>query len=300
MTQQQSAIALAGGGTESSAGPVRAEPAVALGQRLASAPWPKQLELLRSGSKKLAWTVFEARQVRTPWRYAFRELVRPTLGDYALRDNDGRFSVRHRTGDVDILRKFYAYGYYEWPGEVRAQLTALDRPIDVLDLGANIGFFQVHARSQLPIGKVVGFEPDPSNAAVLERVRTANGADWEIIHACASNSDGEVRFKSGHQNFSRIESDGDRVVPKRDVFPYIAQADLVKMNVEGSEWEILEDLRMAEVSPVWIVEYHRIRNPSEDINSLACHLFERVGYTTRITMSHRGNGLLWAWKPPTA
>lgn len=279
---------------------MRAEPVVALGRRVTSAPWPRQLEAVRAGAKKLAWTAFEARQVRTPWRYAFRELVRPTVGDYALRTGDGRFSVRHRTGDVDIFRKFYAYRYYEWPPEVLAQLTALGRPVDVLDLGANIGFFQVHARDQLPVGKVVGFEPDPSNADLLERVRAANGADWKVIRACASNADGEVRFKSGHQNFSRIENDGDRVVPKLDVFPYIAQADLVKMNIEGSEWEILEDPRLAETSPVWIVEYHRIRNPANDIDSLASCLFERVGYETRIAMSHQGNGLLWAWKPQDA
>jgi FkbM family methyltransferase len=254
------------------------------------------VEVLRRAAKKLAWTAYEARLVRTPWRYAYRELIHPTTGDYALRHRDGRISLRHRSGDIDIFRKFYGYGYYDWPSEVVSRLGGLDRPLHVLDLGANIGFFQVHTRGRWPTASVTGFEPDPGNAGVLAHVRDANQADWKIVEACASNRDGVATFKSGHQNFSRIEPDGDRVVETVDVFPYIAKADLVKMNIEGSEWEILEDPRLAETDAVWIVEYHRIRNPQGDVTSLARELFERCGYTTKIAMSHEDNGLLWAYR----
>jgi FkbM family methyltransferase len=271
---------------------------VSVGQRLTTVPWPERLEAVRSGTKKLAWTAFEARLVRTPLRYVFRELVHPTLGDYTLRNGAGRFSVRHRSGDIDILRKFYGYRYYAWPPEALHVLRSLRRRVNVLDLGANIGFFEVHASGDLPIGRVVAFEPDPGNADVLERVREENGADWELVRACASNADGLATFKSGRHNFSMISDDGDRSVPTVDVFPYVADADLVKMNIEGSEWEILQDERLAETRTVWIVEYHRIRNPSADITSLARGLFEQAGYVTRVAMQHTGNGLLWAWREP--
>jgi FkbM family methyltransferase len=269
---------------------------VKLGRQLNSAPWPRPLRGLRDGAKKLAWTTIESHLVRTPGRYAFRELVRATTADYALRHGTGRVCLRHRSGDIDIFRKFYAYGYYDWPAEVTAQLSALGRPANLLDLGANIGFFEVHAADQVQIGNVVCFEPDPANSDVLDRVRFTNGASWEIVRACASNRAGSVMFKSGHHNFSRIETDGDYPVTAVDVFPYIANADLVKMNIEGSEWEILQDERLAETSAVWIVEYHRIRNPAGNITESARGLFERCGYTTRIAVSHRDNGLLWAWK----
>jgi FkbM family methyltransferase len=271
-------------------------PVVGLGQRVVSARWPRHLEGVRAAGKKLAWTAFEARLVRTPVRYAFRELARPTLADYALRRGGGRFSVRHRSGDIDILRKFYAYRYYAWPAEVLDALRSLGRPVRILDLGANIGFFEVHAAGDLPIGHVVAFEPDPENANVLDRARAQNGADWEVHRACAANADGVAMFRSGHHNFSMIAEDGDRVVPTVDVFPYVAGADLIKMNVEGSEWEILQDPRLAATAGVWIVEYHRIRSPEEDITALVRRLFQRAGYTTRVAMEHEGNGLLWAWK----
>ncbi|MGI8713976.1 MAG: FkbM family methyltransferase [Solirubrobacteraceae bacterium] len=246
--------------------------------------------------KKLVWTACEARLVGSPWRYAFRELVRPELADYSLRHGAGRISLRHQSGDIDIFRKFYVYGYYDWPPEVIAGLRQLGRPLNVLDLGANIGLFGVHTRAHLPIARVVSFEPDPANADVLDHVLAANGGDWENIRACAANHDGTAMFKSGAHNFSRIASEGDAAVPTVDVFPYVAGADLVKMNIEGSEWEILEDPRLKDTAAAWIVEYHRIRNPGSDITSLAQRSFERCGYRTRVATAHGGNGLLWAWK----
>ena len=143
--------------------------------------------MFREAAKKLAWTALEARLVSTPLRYAFRELVHPTLADYSLRGG-GHIALRHRSGDVDIFRKFYAYRYYEWLADFDAEFRALARPVNGSStLGANDLLFEVHARNQLPIGSVVCFEPDPANADVLERVRDANGATWRVIRACASN-----------------------------------------------------------------------------------------------------------------
>lgn len=269
---------------------------VSVGRRLNSARWPASLRRLQDGAKKLAWTAIEARLVRTPVRYAFRELLRRGIGDYSLRRGSGRFSVRHRSSDVDIFQKFYACGYYDWPAEVGAQLAGLARPVNVLDLGANIGLFEVHASDQVLIRQTVCFQPDPATADVLSRVRASNGARWEIVRACASNQPGQVMFRSGRHNFSRIETDGDFPVPAVDVFPYVAGADLVKMNIEGSEREILQDPRLAETAAVGIVEYRRIRNPAGHITHSAQSLFERAGYQTRVAVSHDDNGLLWAWK----
>ncbi len=274
----------------------RAALPVEVGRRLTSAALPKPLATLRTATKKLAWTTFEARLVTTPLRYAYHELLRPATADYTLRRKGTRFTVRHRSGDIDIFRKFYGYKYYEWPAAVMAKLRALDRPLKVVDLGANIGFFQIHARGQLPIGEVTCFEPDPSNSGVLEHVRDLNDAGWQIIRACASNEEGTVRFRTGGHNFSRIDSEGDLEIPALDVFPIVDEADLVKMNIEGSEWEILDDPRLSENAAVWIVEYHRMRNPDPDIISLVHRQFERAGFTTHLAMSVEDNGLLWAWK----
>lgn len=102
-------------------------------------------------------------------------------------------------------------------------------------------------------------------------------------------------FKTGHHDVSHIDSGGTAVWTV-DVFPEIAQSDLVKTNIEGSEWAILEDPRLTEVSPIGIVEERRMSNPEGDIYELARSLFERCRYTTRLSAKITGNGLLWAWK----
>jgi FkbM family methyltransferase len=271
-------------------------PAVRAGRRLASARWPRRPEGVRGAAKRLAWTAVEARLVRTPVRYAWRELTSRGCGDYQLRDGGGRVCLRHHSGDIDIFRKFYAYGYYDLPEEVTARLDALGRPLSVLDLGANIGLFEVFTRARLPIGRAVCFEPDPANGAVLERVRDANGAAWEIVKACASNSDGRARFNAGRKNFSRIGGDGDLDVATVDIFPLVRRADLVKMNIEGSEWDVLRDPRLAHVRASWIIEYHHIASPDPDIHTLSKRLLERAGYTVRLATKTEDNGLLWAWR----
>ncbi len=273
-----------------------------MGRRLASAPWPARLAPVRAGAMKLAWTLLEARLVRTPVRYSLRELVTHTSGDYVLRPARGRITLRHSTGDIDIFRKFYGYDYYRWPDEVVARLSALGRPVNVLDLGANVGLFDVHAQQRFTLGSVVAFEPDPDNARVLERVRDANGAGWTLVRACASNRDGTAMFESGRQNFSRIGGGEGSPVQTVDVLPEVLRADLVKMNIEGSEWEILQDPRLADSSAIWIVEYHRIRNPEPDFHGLVTQLFERNGFVTRVQVRTADNGLMWAWRaqPSTA
>ncbi len=293
---EKTAAAPGGLGTDAwTAKPLRS---VLLGRRMMSVHWPRWLEWLRTVTKKLMWTAVEARQVDTPIRYAMRELATRQRGVYSLRHGTGRFVVRHRSGDIDIFRKFYTYGYYNIPPEVTVGLRSLGRPINVLDLGANIGFFETFTRDRLPIGRVVCLEPDPFNAAVLEQSRAANDADWQIVNACASNRDGEAMFNTGRKNLSRIASSGDMSVATVDVYPYIATTDLVKMNIEGSEWDVLRDPRLATTSARWIVEYHCIGSPDPDIHGLAKSLFEAAGYVVRLaSQSGDDNGLLWAWKP---
>ncbi len=275
-------------------------PAVALGRRLHSDRWPTSLQSAGAIIKKVMWTALEARMVTDPVGYAYRELAVGGIGEYTLRGSQTRFTVRHRSGDVDIFRKFYAYRYYEWPSEVRNRLATLGRPINTLDLGANIGFFEVHTREQVPVGRAIALEPDAANGGIFERTRDANHADWELHRVCASNQPGVVRFRSGAHNFSRISGDGDITSPAIDVYPYIDQVDFVKMNIEGSEWEILQDARLAATDVVWIVEYHRIRNPEPAITEHVQRLFHDAGYATWVAVGHDDNGLVWAWKAAAA
>ena len=46
-------------------------------------------------------------------------------------------------------------------------------------------------------------------------------------------------------------------VKSLDVFPYLAESDFVKMDIEGSEWQLIADRRFADVpAAVLVVEWH--------------------------------------------
>ena len=89
-------------------------------------------------------------------------------------------------------------------------------------------------------------------------------------------------------------------VPIVDVFAYLRQADLVKMDIEGSEWPILADARLGELDALVIVlEYHRDACPYPDAREAAVRFLADGGFTTYETDApHRpdGTGVLWGWK----
>jgi FkbM family methyltransferase len=265
-----------------------------------------QLRLLRAAgpvrkaANRIAWLIIEARLVREPGRYLANALhPSRSARRYRFRSTGSTFYLRHHTGDVAIFRKFAAYGYYDFPAEVVERLQ--DKKIAVVDLGANIGLFGVHALAHLQVAEIVSFEPDEYNAAVVEKVIEAYDGPWQLIRACASNRNGETRFTSGQANLSKISETGS-IRPVVDAVPYLLAADLAKINIEGAEWDILADERFAAQAPdVLILEYHEIASPETQIHSLATRLLAEAGYENQALVNRSdANGLVWAWKSLSA
>ena len=85
-------------------------------------------------------------------------------------------------------------------------------------------------------------------------------------------------------------------IPAVDIFDHLADADFVKMDIEGGEWPILADPRLADLGATWVIEFHRAGRPR-------CLPTRRPGTSSRprATVGHQvfnywGHGTLWAWK----
>ena len=77
----------------------------------------------------------------------------------------------------------------------------------------------------------------------------------------AAARDGRVPFQAGGFAESHLGDHGD-LAEARDVLPLMDEADLVKMDIEGGEWPILTDPRLATVSTrALVLEYHPRRLP---------------------------------------
>ena len=254
--------------------------------------------------KHLLWTQLNATSVREPTTFAARELrlrPRPPRATYRLRKGEVAITLRHGTGDIAILEKVFVRNYYELPAPVAERLNGLCSPPRLVDLGSNIGLFSAFFLTRFPEAQIVGFEPDPENLEVLKAtIRTnAREGSWSVVEACASNRPGAFGFASGNANLSRIASgeEAEHVVPAVDAFPYLAEADLAKINIEGGEWDLLLDPRFAELAlPALVMEYHDILSPRPDFHALALERLGAAGYATEQVFLTDTEGVLWAWK----
>ena len=255
--------------------------------------------------KHLLWTQLNATCVRESATFAMRELglrARPPLANYRLRTGDVTINLRHHTGDIAILEKVFVRNYYELPKPVANGLQGLQRPPRLVDLGSNIGLFSAFFLTRFPKADVVGFEPDPGNLSVLKATVRSNGKErtWTVVEACASNRPGSFAFAAGNENLSRVASpeEAKHVVPALDAFPYLEQADLAKINIEGGEWDLLLDERFVKLPlPALVMEYHDILCPQPDFHSLALERLSEAGYVTEQVFLTETEGVLWAWKP---
>jgi FkbM family methyltransferase len=247
--------------------------------------------------------LLRARTVKPAFAFVSRTVLRRGgTVVYRLRENGLQVAIRHRTGDVVTLGEVFHQHDYQPPREIEQSLT---RVANIVDLGANIGLFGVFAATHWPEAEIVAFEPDPANANVHEQTIAINGLQerWRLVRAAAGACAGQARFIAGDIALSRLANADDNEalsieVSVEDVIPRMAQADLVKMDIEGGEWAILDDPRFHESPPrALVLEYHpqfcNERNPREAAESAL------IGAGLRVqSIWHRadGHGMLWAWQ----
>jgi FkbM family methyltransferase len=270
-------------------------------RRVAATP-PLRRILKHPRVEPVVATALRASVVHGSSRFVMREFLGSgRLGRYHLRDGEFDVFIRHGTPDPAILGEVFYQRDYAFPQGAQAALESLGRPPVVLDLGANIGLFGLWALRSFPDAEIVAFEPDPANLAVLRRCISVNerSGTWQVVPAAGSTEDGTVPFTVGEGSASRIADDASTpTVRARDVFPYLERADLVKIDIEGGEWAILEDARFADLRPAAIVlEFHPYMSPGPDTRAAAVELLSR----TRLEIVDgpdygSGQGVLWGWR----
>ncbi len=240
-----------------------------------------------------------ARALRPAGRFVVNQRGRATVDEYRLRGTDAAVYLRRRTRDVDILAEIFTEGSYEPPPPVASLLRG---PLHVLDLGANVGLFGLYVMQRWPGSSVESFEPDPENHALLRRTAAAHPR-WRV-HECAVSNDAEpLRFATGQYAEGRAAAEGEdaTTVACADLFALLPSQrfDLVKMDIEGGEWPILVDARLAQLAArVVVMEWHEHRCPHPSPRAYACDLLAAAGFTSQWQEPGRfaSNGLLWAWR----
>jgi FkbM family methyltransferase len=151
-----------------------------------------------------------------------------------------------------IGRYLYVYGHYE--PEVESFLSANLKPGDCfIDIGANLGYFTLLARSLVGIeGRVYAFEPDAWNFARLEANLKLNDFDDTVLafRLAIAAHDGEMDFwiagptnRGLSSGRTLQEVDAHRTVTEcarlDSKLSELAPVKVVKLDIEGGEYKAL-------------------------------------------------------------
>lgn len=191
----------------------------------------------------------------------------------------------------------------------------------VLDVGANVGFFSWRVAAFQPRARVVAFEPEASNLAVLREVFDRLGIDGEVVGAACGAAPGRadlhLRSSVTHTlvptHHLELASGGVQEVDVVALDGWLSAhgygdtpVGLLKIDVEGAEVDVLRGATatLQRTSTV-VLEHH-----GADLGRQCRHILDRAGFACRAVSywgpSRSGTGLLFAtsrrapWRGPAA
>lgn len=180
---------------------------------------------------------------------ALSRLARGPLIGLKVRHLSGRcLTLEFRAGnsaDYFIVSEFL-HGSYCPPGGAS----------HILDCGANIGCFALHAAALFPDASLECYEPDQENFRLLTANLRNNGIRGRCLRkgVWGSSISGFFHRKTSFDGYiDQNQSD----CPIECELPAVAESTWVKMDIEGAEYEALPAMLRSPIMPHWIsLEIH--------------------------------------------
>ena len=210
-----------------------------------------------------------------------------------------RLQIGRGVDHVPIIETFLRKDYGEIP-----------RDTVVVDLGANIGTFAIYAATSAPGVRVHAYEPAPAFFRLLENNVRLNGLHGAVrcfnLAVAGDTSDRELFLDASGLYFPTLiapESPATASARVRCVDlarvlrdGELAHVDILKMDVEGAEYDILA----ATAQEVWRsisevrMEYHNLDRERRNVARLKQLLTSQGFAITREHASTATHGTLWA------
>ena len=144
----------------------------------------------------------------------------------------------------------------------------------ILDCGANIGVSCLYFSKLFPNSKIVAFEADPNIVKVLNKNLSSNNirnveiidkAVWinnDVIEISLEGADGATMYSK--TNLIKVPS-----IRLKDFIKSESKIDFLKIDIEGSEYEVLKDCSdsLGKVENIF-VEYHSYINSNQKLSEI--------------------------------
>ena len=203
---------------------------------------------------------------RSEWPYTFAERVNLLRARLSTSSEPRVLNYRVRYLSRSSFR--IALGEIFFKGDYRFTAKT-DAPV-ILDCGANIGLATLFFKHFYPKARITAFEADPDTASAL-KANIANNhlQDVEAHNLMLANGEGARSFYAstdpqgnlmGSANPERLADHREVIVQAARLSRFISgPVDLLKLDVEGSEFDVLEDLiasgAIAQIQSM-VIEYH--------------------------------------------
>jgi FkbM family methyltransferase len=137
--------------------------------------------------------------------------------------------------------------------------TLAAAPQTIVDVGANLGFFSMHARNLFPNARIQAYEPNVGLRPFLDS--HASSVGFDVYYEAVGGVETKVSLEHrGDSNQTRTVVAATNSVPQVTLQSALERAggaiDLLKMDCEGCEWAVLEDVAAMKQVKVLTMEYH--------------------------------------------
>ena len=145
----------------------------------------------------------------------------------------------------------------------------------IVDIGANIGAFTIPAAALAKNAVVYAFEPENSNADLLERNTILNNLQNIVIERCCVGAmDDECVLNLNRQSGShsivtsldKVGTQKARIISFNGFMETMPRVDFLKMDCEGAEYQIIYSLKKNNLDKIkyMVMECHPVENESPD------------------------------------
>jgi FkbM family methyltransferase len=234
------------------------------------------IDLLRF---RLFWLKYGVAVVRSSGLHANKiKIGRNTIKLSVPADEEKKMNVEFRSIFYDDC-----YGLRKTDGQVNK----------ILDVGGNVGFFSLAARSCFPEARIHSYEPNPQMQPHL--LNNTGSLSIQVHPEAIGAQDGWIELDA--ENGSLLAK---TVVSKNGHIKQTAMAtaiarmggsvDLLKLDCEGAEWELFADKTIWPSIRRLTMEYHLWASPGLDVPGLIRIL---RGFGFRITYLNEAPQLEW-------
>jgi FkbM family methyltransferase len=185
-----------------------------------------------------------------------------------------------------LLNEIFAKSIYE--------NKDIQNPSIIIDAGANIGISVLWFRLKFPKAKIIAFEPDPNNLLLLEKnIKINKLKNIEIVKKAISNKSGKSIFYRINDPIQNLDSglklnqnlsNSQYLVNTCKLSTHInSKVDLLKMDIEGAEYDVFEELisskKIDKINNIYF-EAHYFNNIEKNIFFKLLEKLNKIGSVT--------------------